>query len=95
MARSKEGKPREFYEGQIRSLKKENNYLRKRLKQLEHFIDEPEEKQVETSKVKVIDNQCPECRKGTLTEMEFSGRVFEVCFLCKYRKKIKALKKKR
>lgn len=96
MARSKEARPREFFESQIRSLKKENSQLRKRIQQLENLIGDPEIKEDrKQTRIKVEENKCPSCAKGTITEMEFAGRVFEVCYLCKYRKKIKALKKKR
>jgi len=93
MSKSKEGRPEEFYKSQIRSLKKENNYLRKRIKQLENLVSEPEEtEEEEINKLPL----CPKCDKHAIQEMEFVGRVFDVCQNCSYRSKVKkALKKKR
>jgi hypothetical protein len=93
MSKSKEGRPEEFYKSQIRSLKKEVQYLRKRIKQLENFIGDPEKR--ERKEPIREENLCPECSKGTLTEVEFAGRMFEICYVCKFRRKIKALKRKR
>ena len=96
MAKSKHSKPEEFYLGTIRSLKKENLYLRKRVQQLETLINEgPREKQPRTKKVVESENNCPGCARGTLQETEFAGRVFDVCFVCNYRSKLKKLLKKK
>ena len=41
------------------------------------------------------ENNCPGCARGTLQETEFAGRVFDVCFVCNYRSKLKKLLKKK
>lgn len=91
MAKPKEGRPEEFYKSQIRHLKKENSQLRKRIHQLENLITEPE---LEVEEIKLP--KCPKCNKHAIQEMEFVGRVFDVCQHCSYRSKIKkVLKRKR
>lgn len=92
MAKQKESKPDEFFRSQIRSLKKENNYLRKRVRQLENLINEDIIEEVREVKKKA--NICKECARGQLSELEIVGRVFEVCNVCDFRRKIKALKRK-
>lgn len=94
MAQSKESRPEEFFKAQIRSMKKEINYLRKRVKQLENLINKDITQEVREVRKREKANTCKECGKGQLSEMEFVGRVFEVCDVCDFRRKIKALKRK-
>lgn len=95
-SKQKEGRDAEFFKGQIRELKSENRNLKKRIKKLErseHNYNTPREKE------EVIDdsmlNQCNECGKGFLKEIELVGRLFEVCSLCDHRKKLSYVKKRK
>jgi len=96
MSKSKEGRPEEFYKSMIRNLKKENSQLRKKLQKLENQLGpkEPRERIKKESEFKLP--ECPKCNKHTIEEMEFVGRIFDVCQSCSYRSKArKAFKKKR
>ena len=94
MSKSKEGRPEEFFKSQIRTLKKENNQLRKKVQQLQNQLGPKEERIAKEPKRK--ENLCPNCDRGTLEELEFVGRVFEVCNVCSYRSKVKkAFKRKK
>jgi hypothetical protein len=95
-------KPEEYHLGIIRSLKKENAQLRKRIKQLEALnniqgTENPIKKPKKGKKPSIVEESegnCPGCGKSDLNEIEFAGRIFEVCELCFYRQK-KVMKKRK
>jgi hypothetical protein len=82
--RSKEGKPEEFYRGQIRSLKKEIKNLRHQIKHLERTEPrsprEPDEDDIRLE-------ECTQCGKGFLSVLNMVGRTFKTCNLCGWRSK--------
>jgi hypothetical protein len=84
MARSKQGKQEEVYLGEIRSLRKEIKRLKQQLRQAEKF---PHVVQESKRPIKMY-NLCLECGKGDLSIMDLGKRKYEVCKLCKYRKKL-------
>lgn len=92
MARPREGKDSEFYQGQIRQLKAENRALKKQLKQLqkrEHLVEEQELGQIIEEIIKK--ERCSDCGKGFLQEKEVLGRWWQECDLCNWRSKVKRL----
>lgn len=94
MSKSKEGRPEEFYKSQIRSLKKENAQLRKKLQQLQNQLVPKEPREEKEPEFKLP--KCPKCNQAAIQEMEFVGRIFDVCQNCGYRSKArKAYKKKK
>lgn len=91
-------KDREHFLGQIRSLKKENLQLRKKVQQLESTLNEgPREKVKKTklSKSTPINFNCPGCARADVQEIDFAGRLFDICFVCNYRSKVKVILKKK
>lgn len=94
MSKSKEGRPEEFYKSIIRSLKKENNQLRKKLQQLENQLGPKEPREEKEQEFKLP--KCPKCNQHAIEQMEFVGRIFDVCQHCSYRSKArKAFKRKK
>lgn len=96
MAKSREGRPIEFYLSQIRELEAENKSLRRRLKNLEkkeHIFDdnkdneEPTELPIGEQNNKQL--RCTSCGKGSLEIFEVMGRVFSTCPICGNRVKLK------
>lgn len=94
MARSKEGKPREYHLGELRKLKAENRALKKRLKQLEKHqhqyethTDPDPEVSTETELTTNTHKSCPDCGKSKLIEFSILDKVFLICNLCGHREK--------
>lgn len=94
--RNKSGSEIEHLRGIVKSLKSENNSLKRRLKQLEkkeHFFDQTEsgwneDFESETaSQVKQLDI-CSECGKGDYKIIDLGRAVYKVCPICDNRQKI-------
>lgn len=99
LGKTHHSKDREHFLGQIRSLKKENLQLRRKVQQLENTLNEdPKEKPKRSTKplkLSTPEFNCPGCARANVQEIDFVGRIFDVCFICNYRSKVKVLKKKR
>jgi len=99
MARSKHGKPSEFYEEQIKTLRSLNKALKKRLRQLEknNFVreelklDKEADEEVERDKFLVPEatqyEVCPNCSRRGIEDIVIYDRLFHTCIHCKYRSK--------
>lgn len=81
----------EHLRGEIRSLKSLVRNLRKRVRQLskkEHlFDDSDEDDDNEYDSVPVMDdliNNCPSCKKGFLTSIDFTHIIIRKCSNCTY-----------
>lgn len=91
MPKNKEARPQEWYKSQIRHLKKENQQLRKVIRELENrlaFTSDillPEETE-ESSTIK-----CKECNKGSLKELIILDRIIKICDSCGFRTKAEKL----
>jgi len=87
MAKSREGKPEEFFLGIIRQQKAEIRSLKKRLKRLERdlLLKEPGEDE-EDDEIKA--DVCMHCGKGILTIMDIGIRRYTICSVCRNRERI-------
>lgn len=97
MAKSPEGRDKEYYLGEIRKLKAENRNLKKRIRQLEksealydNFIEESEipDLPIGNSNEK-LPNPCLSCGKGFMIEKNIIGRTYEECAICGDRTPVK------
>jgi len=102
MAKQKEARPEEFYKSQIRNLKKENDQLRKRIRQLESNPQSEKQPRLGQRLIKGLKEAieiekgfCPSCGKGTLEQLEFVGRIFDTCNICSYRSKARRVFKRK
>lgn len=80
-------------EEEIRQLKALNRSLLKELKKRNKGVYRSEidltpeyEENDKPSKPKI--DWCPECSRGQLEDFEIAGRIFKVCKICQYRKKL-------
>ena len=76
-------------EKKIRSLEQELKRFKKHDNLYENNKDEIQEilhKQTESKKYKDLED-CPECFKGKMQEMEIIGRVYATCEVCGFRKR--------
>ena len=88
MSRSKHGRPEEHFLGLIRQLKKENKRLKQQLRSAERnnvFKSSPRE--LEKVLVKMLDT-CQSCGKGELSVLDLGPRRYQICSLCKERKRL-------
>ena len=69
----------ESLKGQIRQLKAELKYYRRR----EHIFEETNDEIEEVQEVKV--NQCKSCRRGIVIEYDFVHGVLKKCDSCDFR----------
>jgi hypothetical protein len=89
MAKSKHAKPDEFQKEQIRHLKKELKRRDQKIRQLEKELGYSQNKDTSPRKEKQRDPElCSHCGKGELTVMDIGVRRYEICNLCKDRKRI-------
>lgn len=90
MSKSKHAKPDEFQKEQIRHLKKELIRKDQEIRQLEKELGYSQNRDKNKPKYIEIDEKpdCPDCAKGFLKEVEFIGKIFIVCPLCNFRKKL-------
>lgn len=96
MSKSKEARPEEFYKSQIRNLKKENDQLRKRIRQLESTPKSEKQTKLGQALIKGLsEDVCPSCGKGALEQIEFVGRIFDTCNICSYRSKARRVFKRK
>lgn len=74
----------EVLRGQIRELEAENKRLKDIIKELEK---DPVVKK-KRKEMKVNDHLCPECGKAELEESTFRHLIYEICPLCKFKRKV-------
>lgn len=94
MSKSKNHKNGEDLRQEVKKWKSYARHLEKQLKRyqkLDHYLEEALET-VEEVQVKEIEKehkpiQCPECRKGTLSQIDLGRVIYNVCSNCSYRKK--------
>lgn len=96
MARSKEGKESEYYQGIIRQLKSEVRNLQKQLKQLQktkHIYEDNQLKDEDPIELpigkqnKKFDVLCPDCKQAAVKERIIINRMFLECENCSWRSK--------
>ena len=90
MPKHKESRPEEFYKAQIRNLKKENQQLRRKIKELENrlaFTSDILPEEVEESEKQ----KCTHCNKGYFKELVIVDRLIKVCESCGFRTKAEKL----
>ena len=89
MPKNLESKPEEYFKAIIRHLKKENQALRRRVRELENRLAIVPEEDLDTSEVDydIKGETCPECHKGIIIEITLVGRKFKKCDQCTYRTK--------
>ena len=92
MPKKREKNPEEYWKGKHREVTKENQHLKKRIRQLEkteHMYEDVimGEKEVEYEEFK-LNRYCEYCGKGKLKEINILDRIFEECDTCDHRKKI-------
>jgi predicted RNA-binding Zn-ribbon protein involved in translation (DUF1610 family) len=79
----------EVLRGQIRELEAENETLKKIIKELEKDPSVKKKRQELREKAKKAnDFLCPECGKAELEESTFRHLIYEVCPLCKFKRKV-------
>lgn len=71
-----------------RKLKREIAFYKKRAHFYEETIDEVAQEVYEEAEA------CPECKKGTIVEHDFTHIVIKSCTLCDYKKRVKPRSKK-
>jgi hypothetical protein len=90
--RQREEESRELHklESENTKLKKSVARLRKKLERYESAASDDED---DTESVKQVGipskDKCPECSSKEVVELDFAGRVFKLCKICKWRKLIK------
>lgn len=92
MPKTKERDGVEYWKGKFREVQKENQHLKKRIRQLEkneHMYEEVilGDKEVAFEET-VREEPCFECGKGKLKVFNVLDRIFVECNICNYRKKI-------
>lgn len=84
-AKLKNHKQDEFLLQQVRHLKKELKRKDQTIKQLQKELNyKPSIVEREIEKLP----KCDQCGKGFLKEVDFVGRLFVICNVCKFRKKL-------
>lgn len=78
-SRSKSRSEVEFLRGEVRRLKSELKYYKKR----QHFFEDQREYVIEEE----INNRCEVCKKGKLIEHDFVHATLIKCTNCDYEKK--------
>ena len=93
MPKKKDKNGEEFYRGKLREAEKQIRELQKSLKQLNkarhQFEDNLLNPEKEDAAPAPLRRKCPSCGKGSLSELDFLGRKFDVCDTCDYRSKRK------
>lgn len=79
-SRSKSRSEVEFLRGEVRRLKSELKYYKKRDHLIDHVPEEIEEELIPTA-------NCPSCLKGNLIEWDFKYAVLQKCDKCNFEKK--------
>ncbi len=83
----------EHLRGENKRLRSENRQLRREVNQLKkeaHFYEHIVEEEVEDVKIKR--NNCPECGKGVLQELDLTHVIITRCDTCGYKKSRKPRK---
>ena len=67
-------------------LKKSVARLRKRLERYESVATEEDEEQPQVGVI--IKEKCPECSGKDVVEFDIAGRMYKLCKICKWRKRV-------
>lgn len=93
MPKNREAKSDEFYKSIIRNQKAEIKRLKQQIRRLEKDLMLNVYEKEEIVEIDEI-HRCSECAKGELRQIELVGRLFEVCNLCNYRKRLNVKRRK-
>ena len=87
----------EHLQGEIRKLKSQNRFLKKRIKELEKWQHLYEDNFLETNEPEIIIPEvdtCPKCKDGAMEYKDFIHLQLMVCNVCDYREKYQNGQKK-